>query len=136
MIAESILKIENKQIFFVCHYHIWHIMFYKIFIWKTLINFFAFQFFFGKKCLIILIYLFIIIKMKSNTAFDLSLDDKSIIKSMITFVQKSQSWNKDFIDSWNLCFTNLIVWHVIHKSQYFLISWKISDHEYCFFKKN
>ena len=30
---------------------------------------------------------------------------------------------------------NLILWHVIHESQYFLIFWKISDHEYCFFKR-
>ena len=30
---------------------------------------------------------------------------------------------------------NLILWHVIHESQYFLIFWWISGHEYCFFKK-
>ena len=73
--------------------------------------------------------------MESNTISDLPLGGKSIIKSMITSVQKSQNWGKDFINSWGLCFTDLILWHVIHESQYFLIFWRISGHEYCFFKK-
>ena len=109
--------------------------FMKILIWKALINFFAIQFFFAKTYSIILIYLFITIKIKLNPVFDLSLDDKSIMKFMITFVQKFRNWNKNFINPWNLYFTNLILWHVIHESQYFLIFWKISGHEYCFFKK-
>ena len=109
--------------------------FTKILVWKILINFFAIQFFFAETYSIILIYLFTTIKMKLNTIFDLLFDDKSIIKSMVIFVQKFWNWSKNFINSWDLYFMNLILWHVIHKSQYFLIFWWISGHEYCFFKK-
>ena len=107
--------------------------FMKILVWKTLINSSAIQFFLAGIFLIILVYLFTTTKMESNTAPDLSLDGKSIIKSMITSVQKSWNWNKNFINPWVLYFTNLILWYVVHESQYFLIFWRISDHEFFFF---
>ena len=81
------------------------------------------------------VYRFIIIKIESLITFLWLLKNKSMIKFMIQFLRKSSDMNKKFKNSYNLCFIDLIFWHVMQNSIYSLTFLLILIQKY-FFSSN